>query len=261
MVGLIDTHAHLYDDQFDDDRDAAIQRIIDNGITKVYLPNVDSSTIERMFGLENKYPELCVAMMGLHPCSVKEDYESELAIVKSWLKKRSFVAIGEIGIDLYWDKTNFEHQLRAFKTQVYWAIDYKIPIVIHARESTAEIIDALSEFDKQPGGIFHCFSGTLEQAYKVIEMGYYLGIGGVLTFKKSGLDAIVSAIDLKHIVLETDAPYLAPVPHRGKRNEPSYVTLVAEKLAEIKGISVAEVIQKTSENAIRIFGNDAAKFS
>jgi TatD DNase family protein len=254
-MGIIDTHAHLYDDQFDEDRDAAVLRIKENGISKVYLPNVDSGTIDRMFALENKYPDLCVAMMGLHPCSVKENFEEELNIVKEWLTKRSFVAIGEIGIDLYWDKTFFEQQLRAFKTQTYWALDYKIPIVIHARESTSEIIDALKEFSTQPGGIFHCFSGTLEQAHQAIEMGYYLGIGGVLTFKKSGLDAIVDKIDLRHLVLETDAPYLAPVPHRGKRNEPSYVKLVAEKLAEIKGISLEEVIEITSQNAMHIFNN------
>jgi TatD DNase family protein len=175
--------------------------------------------------------------------------------VKNWLLKRPFVAIGEIGIDLYWDKTFFVQQEIAFKTQAFWALEYKLPIVIHARESTAEILSCLKEFSSQPGGIFHCFSGDLDQALEAIDLGYYLGIGGVITYKKSGLDEIIKHVDLKHLVLETDAPYLSPVPFRGKRNESTYITYIAEKLAEVKGVTLDEVKDVTSENARKIFTN------
>lgn len=253
---LIDTHTHLYSEEFDQDRDAAITRCLENGVKKLYLPNVDSESIPRMLDLEKSYPEVCIAMMGLHPCSVKENYKEELAIVKEWLDKRHFVAVGEIGIDLYWDKTFINEQIEAFNVQMDWAVEKNIPIVIHCRDAFDEIFEVLSKRAKLPTGIFHCFSGNLEQANKIIGLGgFKLGIGGVLTFKNSGLDKVVEQIDLKHLVLETDSPYLAPMPHRGKRNESSYTKLVAEKLAAIKNCSIEEIASITTQNAKEVFGN------
>lgn len=251
---LIDTHTHLYAEEFDGDRTEAVQRCLDNGIEKLYLPNVDSESIPRMLELEAQFPDHCFAMMGLHPCSVKENYKEELEIVKEWLDKRKFAAVGEIGIDLYWDKTFAEQQKEAFKTQIQWALDYKLPIVIHCREAFDEIYEVLVSCKELPKGIFHCFSGTIEQANKILALGgFKLGIGGVLTFKNSGLDKVVEQIDLEHLVLETDSPYLAPVPHRGKRNESSYLKAIAEKLAALKNCSLAEVEETTTKNAIELF--------
>lgn len=251
---LIDTHTHLYLEQFDSDRVETLQRARDNGVKRFYLPNIDSSSIEGMLKLEAQFPNECFPMMGLHPCSVKENFEEELAIVKEWLWKRPFCAVGEIGIDLYWDKTLFEEQKIAFKRQIDWAVELDIPIVIHSRESTQIIIDLLREEQKEGlRGIFHCFGGTVEQAEAIIDLGFYLGIGGVLTFKKSGLDKTMESISLDNVVLETDSPYLAPTPYRGKRNESGYVKLVAEKLAAVKDVTLEEVATKTTENAIRIF--------
>ncbi|MDP2385102.1 MAG: TatD family hydrolase [Bacteroidota bacterium] len=253
---LIDTHTHLYSEEFDGDRKEAVERCLANHISKLYLPNVDSESIPGMLELEQQFPENCFAMMGLHPCSVKENYKEELAIAKSWLDKRKFAAVGEIGIDLYWDKTFLKEQQEALVTQINWALEFNLPIVIHCREAFDEIYEALSSFKKLPAGIFHCFSGNKEQADKVIALGgFKLGIGGVLTFKNSGLDKVVEQLDMKHFVLETDSPYLAPIPHRGKRNESSYVKLVAEKLSLIKNISLEEVAEITTKNAIEIFGN------
>ena len=251
---LIDTHAHLYAGQFDEDREAMLLRAQESGVERVYLPNVDSQSIAGMLELEARYPEICFPMMGLHPCSVKENYEEELAIVKEWLFKRSFCAVGEIGIDLYWDKTTLPQQIIAFKQQIGWAKELDLPIIIHARESTEEILAVLQE-EKSDNlrGIFHCFGGTVEQAERIINLGFYLGIGGVLTFKKSGLDKTLAEIDLQHLVLETDAPYLAPSPFRGKRNESAYLRLVAEKLAGLKNRSFQEVASVTSANAKKIF--------
>lgn len=251
---FIDTHTHLYAKQFDEDRDEMMQRAFANKVEAFYLPNIDSSSIEGMLELEQTYPSQCFAMMGLHPCSVKENYKEELAIVKEWLDKRPFVAIGEIGIDLYWDKTFFEQQKEAFLTQVEWAKELDIPIVIHSRESTSIIIELLREVkDDRIKGIFHCFGGSEEEAEAIIDLGFLLGIGGVLTFKKSGLANTLASVDLKHIVLETDSPYLAPVPYRGKRNESSYIIHVAEKLATMKQIGLDEVARITTENAITLF--------
>jgi TatD DNase family protein len=252
---LIDTHAHLYSEEFNEDRVEMIQRALEAGVTRMYLPNIDSTSIEGMLELEAQYPGQCLAMMGLHPCYVKENYQEELALVKSWLEKRSFPAIGEIGIDLYWDKTHVKEQEEAFLTQVEWAKQYDLPIVIHSRESMDMILELLQPV-RHPRlrGIFHCFSGSVQQAEAAIEMGFLLGIGGVLTFKKSGLDAVLSEIALQHLVLETDAPYLAPTPFRGKRNESSYVLKVAEKLAEVKGVSLNEVAEVTTQNALQLFG-------
>lgn len=259
---LIDTHTHLYVKQFNSDRDAVIARAVENGIEKFYLPNIDQSSIDALLELESNYPERCFAMMGLHPCSVKEDYEEELRIVKHWLDKRSFCAVGEIGIDLYWDKTYFEQQKDAFRRQSKWAVDLGLPIVIHSRNSTEIIIDLIKEMDL-PGlkGIFHCFGGTAIQAHEIIELGFLLGIGGVLTYKNSGLKESLKEISLEHLVLETDSPYLAPVPFRGKRNESAYVKYVAATLAALKGVSEDEVATVTSDNAENLFIRYDAKIA
>ncbi|HOY19813.1 MAG TPA: TatD family hydrolase [Haliscomenobacter sp.] len=251
---IIDTHAHLYAEEFNEDRREMIQRALDAGVSQMYLPNIDSTSIEGMLALETEYPGQCLAMMGLHPCYVKDNYLEELATVKSWLEKRSFPAIGEIGIDLYWDKTHVREQEEAFLTQVEWAKEYDLPIVIHSRESMDLILDLLQPIrHERLRGIFHCFSGSVQQAEAAIAMGFLLGIGGVLTFKKSGLDAVLAHIDLQHLVLETDAPYLAPTPFRGKRNESANLTKVCEKLAEVKGVPMDEVAEITSTNAVNLF--------
>lgn len=253
---VIDTHTHLYAEEFNPDRSTLIKKAINNGVTKFYMPNIDSTSIEGMHRLETEFPANCFAMMGLHPCSVNADVEKELSTVESWLKKRSYKAIGEIGIDLYWDKTFLKEQQYAFKKQVNWALEYQYPIVIHCREAFDEIYELLRSYQTLPKAIFHCFSGTQEQADKIIELGdFKLGIGGVVTFKNSGLDKVVEQVGLEHLVLETDAPYLAPVPFRGKRNEPSYILEVARKVAEIKSLSLAEVGEITSQNAAFIFGD------
>lgn len=251
---LIDTHTHLYAEQFDTDREEMIRRAQEMGVTRFFLPNIDRASIPGMLTLEEAYPGVCFPMMGLHPCSVKENYLEELAIVKEWLDKRHFVAVGEIGIDLYWDKTFVEEQKDAFLTQIGWAQERNIPIVIHSREATDIIIELLEGLPKDSvKGIFHCFGGNLEQARRIIDLGFYLGIGGVLTFKKAGLDKTLSSINLEHIVLETDAPYLAPTPYRGKRNESAYIYKVAQKLAEVKGVSLEDVAAITSRNALEVF--------
>lgn len=251
---LVDTHAHLYLDQFDDDRDEMLEKAIQNGIEKVYLPNIDSSTIDIMLNLEAKNPQRYFPMMGLHPCSVKENYLKELEIVEHWLAKRPFIAVGEIGLDLHWDTTFFEEQKEAFRTQIRWAKELNIPIVIHSRKSTWEAIEIVrEEKDERLNGIFHCFGDGVEEAQAIIDLGFYIGIGGVLTFKRSGLDKTMEEIDLAHVVLETDSPYLAPTPYRGKRNESAYIRLIAQKLADVKGLSLEEVAKITTENAQKIF--------
>ncbi len=253
---IIDTHTHLYAEEFNTDRTALIQKAINNGIQKFYLPNIDSTSIEGMQQLEIDFPANCFAMMGLHPCSVNATVETELAIVKSWLEKRKYKAVGEIGIDLYWDKTFLKEQQHAFKLQLQWALDYNLPVSIHCREAFDEIYEVLISFKKLPKAIFHCFSGNAEQAQKILALGKFkLGIGGVLTFKNSGLDKAIENVELEHLVLETDAPYLAPVPFRGKRNEPSYLLEVAKKLAELKNVSMSEVESVTTKNAQFIFGD------
>lgn len=251
----IDTHTHLYDDKFDSDRTAMVQTAMNAGVQKMYLPNCDSTTIEGMLAVENEFPNNCFAMMGLHPCYVKENVADELKVVEQWLSQRKFAAVGEIGLDYYWDKTFVHEQKSAFRTQIEWSIQYRLPIVIHTRESTKDTIDIVKEYQSRGvRGVFHCFSGSLETAKQITDMGFYLGIGGVLTYKNAGLQEVVQHIDLKHIVLETDAPYLTPVPHRGKRNESAYVTLVAQKLAELKGVDLEEVENVTAENAQILFG-------
>ena len=257
---LIDTHTHIYLNQFKDDRELMMKRAIANNVKEFYLPNIDSSSIADMLALEAAYPESCYAMMGLHPCSVKEDFETELKIVKEWLDKRHFCAIGEIGIDLHWDTTYVEQQKEAFRRQIKWAIELDMPIVIHSRKSTQEVLEVLREEQHEKlRGIFHCFGGSVEEAEAIIEQGFYLGIGGVLTFNKAGLDKTLTSIDLKHIVLETDSPYLAPTPYRGKRNESGYIHLIAEKLALVKGIELEQITAITSQNAKNIFVHRSKK--
>ncbi|MCE9540216.1 MAG: TatD family hydrolase [Bacteroidetes bacterium] len=253
---LTDTHTHLYSKDFEPDRSELIETAIKSGIKRFFLPNVDSESIPGMFQMEQQFPDNCFAMMGLHPCSVNATYQDELQVVKHWLSKRKFIGIGEIGIDLYWDKTFIQQQQDAFRTQIQLAKEHNLPYVIHSRNSFNEVMEIVSEFKNDAiKAIFHCFSGNVQQAEEVIAAGNLkLGIGGVVTFKNSGLDKVVEAIDLKHLVLETDAPYLAPMPHRGKRNEPDYLLLVAKKIAEIKNISLEEVAEVTTQNSIEVFG-------
>jgi TatD DNase family protein len=252
---MIDTHTHLYAEEFDEDRKEAIQRAVDKGIKEFYLPAIDSESHEKMLALEAEYPNRIFSMMGLHPCYVKpETWEKELEIVKNYLEQRSFPAIGEIGIDLYWDKTTLDIQVKAFEQQIDWAIEKDLPIVIHTRESFDETFEVL-ERKKHPKlrGIFHCFSGDLEQAKHAIDLNFILGIGGVVTFKNGKIDQFLNEIPLDKIVLETDSPYLAPVPHRGKRNESSYLDLVAGKLVNIYDTDFTEIGRITTENANTMF--------
>lgn len=251
---LIDTHSHIYSEAFDEDIAEAIQRAKDANVGQIFLPNIDSESIEPMFKLVKEYPGFCLPMMGLHPTSIKENYEEELAICEKWLSEEKFIAIGEIGIDLYWDKTYLKEQIFAFEKQLNWSVERELPVVIHARDSFSEIFEVLESFkSKKLTGVFHSFTGNLEQANKAIEMGFLLGLNGILTFKNSGLDQVVREIDTKHLILETDSPYLAPTPKRGKRNESAYVALIAKKLAEIQNLSLEEVAEITSRNAQNLF--------
>jgi TatD DNase family protein len=254
---FIDTHTHLFLSDFDLDRARVIERAVSAGIKKMFLPNIDSSSINALLSLEKQFPKNCFAMMGLHPCSVNEKYKEQLAIVEEWLSKRKFSAIGEIGMDFYWDKSFITEQKDAFAVQINWAKERNLPVVIHQRECFDEVFEIVeSKSDSSLRGIFHCFTGTQEQAEKIISLGgFKLGIGGVVTYKKSKLPETLKHIDLKHIVLETDSPYLSPMPYRGKRNESAYLIFVAQKIAEIKGISVQEVADITTKNAEEIFGN------
>lgn len=252
---LADTHTHLYIPEMREQIGAMMHRAQQNRVQKFYLPNIDSQSVPDVFSLCDLYPESCFPMMGLHPCSVNDTYESELSFIENYIDDKRIVAIGEIGIDLYWDKTFVEQQKHAFTTQINWAKARKLPIVIHCRNAFDEIYEILkNQHDDLLRGIFHCFSGTEEQANKIIDLGFYLGIGGVLTYKNSGLAEVIQNIDLKHLVLETDSPYLSPVPHRGKPNESSYLLHVAEKLSDVKNCSLEEVANTTSENAMLIFG-------
>jgi TatD DNase family protein len=255
QVIFTDTHTHLYSEDFGTDLPKLIEEASAAGVQRYFMPNIDSSSVDAMLGVEKQFPGKCFAMMGLHPCSVKKNWKEEMSVVEDWLSKRKFAAVGEMGIDLYWDKTFLEEQKIVFRKQVELANHYKLPIVIHTRDSFEVAYELLKEMKKDvPCGIFHCFTGNVEQAKRVIDLGFFLGIGGVVTFKNSGLDKTLSEIDLKNIVLETDAPYLAPVPFRGKRNDPSYLVKVAEKIAVIKKCSVDDVARITSENSKLIFG-------
>lgn len=251
---LIDTHSHLYLPEFDSDRYQVINRAIQQGVEKICLPNIDTGSVKPLLALVKKYPEHCFPMMGLHPSSVKKNYNDKLEKIQEYLTKSNFIAIGEIGIDLYWDNTYRKEQMTAFREQVSLALKYQLPVVIHVRESFEEVFQILNEFKPNyPKGIFHSFTGGKIHARRAIEMGFKLGIGGIVTFKNSGLDIVVKDIDTKHIVLETDSPYLAPVPKRGKRNESSYLVYTARKIAELHKVTVEEIADITTHNAKKLF--------
>lgn len=252
---FIDTHAHLYVEQFDEDRDEMVQRAINSGVSKLFLPNIDIASIPKMEQMVKDYPGVCYSMIGIHPCDVVQDWEKQLQEMKSYYKKGHHIAIGEIGIDLYWDKSLQKEQTEAFRAQIQWAKEEKLPIVIHARDSFDEIFEVVDqENDEHLFGVFHCFTGTEEQARKIIDYGgFKMGIGGVVTFKNSGVDKAIQNIDLNHFILETDAPYLAPAPYRGKRNESAYIPLIAKKLSDIYAVSEEEIGRITTQNALNLF--------
>lgn len=252
----IDTHCHLYADEFKDDINEVIAIAQKASVQKFYLPAIDSSTHEKMIAVENQFPDSCMAMMGLHPCSVNETVQVELNIIEEWLIKRKFVAIGEIGLDFYWDKTFTEQQYIAFEVQMQLALEQQLPIVIHTRNAMQETINMVKPFaQKGLNGIFHCFSGSYENAKQIVDIGFYLGIGGVITYKNAGLPQVLQNIGLENMVLETDAPYLSPVPFRGKRNQSSYIPIIAQKLADTKNCTIEDVARITSQNAKKIFNS------
>jgi TatD DNase family protein len=251
---LVDSHAHIYLEQFNNDIDATIERAMEAGVERIYMPNIDHTSIDDMLLLADRYPDYCMPMMGLHPCSVGKDFEKELYNVEEWLNKGDFVAVGEIGTDLYWDKTFWREQQEALRVQLEFASKFNLPFVIHCRESIDETIDLIKRSNiLNLTGVFHCFTGTLAQAEEIIALGFKLGIGGVATFKNGGIGEVIEKISLDHLVLETDSPYLAPVPYRGKRNEPAYIYKVAEKVAEIKNISPDTVAEETTASAHKLF--------
>ncbi|MDO9551902.1 TatD family hydrolase [Rhodonellum sp.] len=253
-MNFTDTHAHIYSSKFDGDRAEIIGRSVQNGVHKIYMPNISVESIDPMLDAESKYPGICIPMMGLHPCDVKKDFAKELYVMEEWLEKRPFSAIGETGLDLYWDKTFFEEQKESLKIHINWAKQKNLPIVLHCRASMDETIKIIRE-EKTAAlrGIFHCFSGSLEQAREIIDLGFLLGIGGVSTYKNGGLDKVFPEISLEHVVLETDSPYLAPVPFRGKRNSPEYVPVIAERLSFLTGKTIQEVSIITEQNSQNIF--------
>lgn len=252
---FIDTHTHLYAEEFNADRSEMIRRAVEAGVKRMYLPNIDSSSVAGMLKLCGEFPQHCFPMMGLHPCSVKENFMEELKLVESELATGKYAGVGETGIDLYWDKTFIEEQEEAFRIQVDWAAEKDLPLIIHTRNSFDVAFRIVAMAKRIPKGIFHCFSGTIEDAEKIMSLKTFkMGIGGTLTYKNSALPEVLKRVDINQLVLETDSPYLPPVPHRGKRNESAYVPLVAQKLAEIKSISTREVAEITTRNALEIFG-------
>ncbi len=252
---MIDTHAHIYANHFEKDLPETIQRAKEVGIKKILLPNIDRESYPEMMKLTESYPGFCYPMAGIHPCDIKENYEADLDEAEKWLEQGGFIGVGETGIDLHWDKTFIKEQKIAFAKHLQWGKKYKLPVVVHIRESFDEVFEVVEQ-EASPDlfGVFHCFTGTLEQAERAIKLGFKLGLGGVLTFKNSGLDKTIEGVALEHLMLETDSPYLAPTPHRGKRNEPSFMIKVAEKLADIKNISLQEVQEITTKNAQNLFG-------
>ncbi|MGR5068713.1 TatD family hydrolase [Vibrio alfacsensis] len=251
---MIDTHAHIYASEFDNDRDDVVKRALEQGINKILLPNIDLESIEPMLKTEAVYPEVCHSMMGLHPCYVDGNVEHTLEIIRGWFDKHSFIAVGEIGIDLYWDKTFRAEQEMAFVTQLNWAKEMDLPVVIHTRDSIEETLTLLrQEQDGRLRGVFHCFGGSIEEAQAINELGFHLGLGGVSTFKNGGMDKIIPHLDMNWVILETDCPYLAPVPYRGKRNEPAYTSLVAARVAELTNSTVEEIDRITTQNATALF--------
>ena len=254
---MIDTHAHIYASEFDNDRDEVVKRALEQGIDKILLPNIDLESIEPMLKTEAAYPEICRTMMGLHPCYVDGNVEQTLAIIRGWFEKHNFIAVGEIGIDLYWDKTFRAEQEMAFVTQLNWAKEMNLPVVIHTRDSIEETLTLLrQEQDGSLRGVFHCFGGSVEEAQAINELGFHLGLGGVSTFKNGGMDKVIPHLDMNWVILETDCPYLAPVPHRGKRNEPAYTSLVAARVAELRGESLEVIDTLTTKNAEALFNLD-----
>ena len=250
----IDSHAHIYSEQFKADQQEAIRKAEEAGVSQILMPNIDHTSIDAMLQTESDHPGVCLAMMGLHPCSVQKNFEQELYTVEGWLARRSFIAIGETGVDLYWDKTFLAQQQEALAIQARWAKKYQVPIVLHTRDAFPETYEVIArEQDGTLTGVFHCFSGTAEEARQALELGFYLGIGGVATFKNGGLDKLLPEVPLDRILLETDCPYLAPVPHRGKRNEPAYLPLIAQKVADIKQVPLAELAQTTTANSRNLF--------
>lgn len=254
-MNIIETHAHIYDEGFNEDMEQMLARAFDAGVEQIWMPNCNHETIDSMMALAKAYPEKCLPMIGLHPCYVKEDFEKEIQIIEDYLAKEKFIAIGEIGLDLYWDKTFFAQQQEAFLQQCALAKKHNLWIDIHSRNAFWETVELIEKnADPNLKGIFHCFTGTLEEAQKAVELGFLLGIGGVATFKNGGLDQVIPHISLDKLVLETDAPYLAPVPYRGKRNEPSYLPLVAQKIADWHQCDVSVVLEKTTQNAKALLG-------
>jgi TatD DNase family protein len=252
---IIDTHTHLYLEDFREDIDQIMERSLRAGVQKFYLPNIDSTSINDLLALEQQFQDTCSAMMGLHPCSVNDNYQQELSIVKGWLDKRPFAAVGETGLDYYWDRTFIEQQKMAFQQQIEWALAFDIPIVIHSRDSLQDCIEMIRQNQKGSlRGIFHCFGGTVEEARQIMDLNFLMGIGGVVTYKKSGLADVLQGIPLSSLVLETDAPFLTPVPFRGKRNEPSYLTYVIDTIAEAKNCATEEIVEATTLNAQKLFG-------
>lgn len=251
---MIDTHAHIYASEFDNDRDEVVKRALEQGIDRILLPNIDLESIEPMLKTEAAYPEVCRSMMGLHPCYVDGNVEQTLEIIRGWFEKHNFIAVGEIGIDLYWDKTFRAEQEMAFVTQLNWAKEMDLPVVIHTRDSIEETLTLLrQEQDGSLRGVFHCFGGSVEEAQAINELGLHLGLGGVSTFKNGGMDKVIPHLDMNWMILETDCPYLAPVPHRGKRNEPAYTSLVAARVAELRGESLEVIDALTTKNAEALF--------
>ena len=253
---FIDTHTHLFSKEFDDDISDVIENAINNGVSKMLLPNIDSSTTKQMLKLSQQFPQNCFPMIGIHPCSVKKDsIEKEIQHVEHMLEKNNFVAIGEIGVDLYWEKSTLDIQKLAFETQIKLAKKYKLPIVIHVRNSFDEAIEIVEKLnDEKLTGVFHCFSGNIDQAHRIIDLNnFYLGIGGVVTFKNGGIDKIIDQINIDNIILETDSPYLAPKPFRGKRNESKYILNIAQKLSEIYNLDIEKIANITTCNAVRLF--------
>ncbi|MFT7018364.1 MAG: TatD DNase family protein [Cyclobacteriaceae bacterium] len=254
---MIDSHAHVYDDGLLENIDAIMSESRALGVTKLLMPNIDHESIEAMLALEDRFPDYCLPMMGLHPCSVDKHFEKALYEVEEWLDKRPFIAVGEMGTDLYWDKQYWPQQQEAFRIQCQLALKHKLPIVIHSRESIDETIQLVTPYVEQGlTGVFHCFTGTVEQAHKIKSLGFYLGIGGVLTFKNSGLDAVIRAIGSDRLLLETDSPYLAPAPNRGKKNSPIYLPLIAQKLADTLEVRLDEISDITSNHAVSLFQLD-----
>lgn len=251
---MIDTHAHIYASEFDHDRNEMIARAKTAGIQKILMPNIDLESIEPMLNTQSQYPEMCHSMMGLHPCYVNENYKKDLETLLALFEKHSFIAVGEIGIDLYWDKTFQAQQIEAFKAQIHWAKDMKLPIVIHTRDSIEATLSVLTPLqDGNLQGVFHCFGGSIEEAKTIQGLGFHLGLGGVSTFKNSGMDKVIPQLDLSKVILETDCPYLAPTPHRGKRNEPSLMPLVAQKIADCREMTLEKVDEITTHNAKQLF--------